>query len=358
MLERSIASNSVHPRSGDMSSTEPYAVEAHATTPGIREWQTLPALAEPLAGEALPAWLHQSAASLDLPPGKLFFDEHDAKRLADLAWWRHPETPFLARLAGRTGVALSVLQSMTFSDWTPYPEIDEVTGRFARQRVQRLSRQGVPTRRHSICSQCIASDPRPYVRKVWTLGWMAICETHKCMLVSRCSSCHAGYFMPPMRHESGYPPLSEHCRCGALIAEEGALAAHPLALRLQTALCASRMSGAFHWPGMPALSCTVLVPLIDLIVGLVWIGSRKEIRDTVLARIETELALSQRITGSPYDGLLLAAWVMSAWPDRAHALSADLKVQPLRGQLLFWDHLPHETREQLRQLVASTDGGA
>jgi hypothetical protein len=107
---------------------------------------------------------------------------------------------------------------------------------------------------------------------------------------------------------------------------------------------------------MPALSCAVVVPLIDLIVGLVWIGSRKDTRDAVLARIESELELSQKLTGSPYDGLLLAAWVMDAWPDRARGLSADLKVPPLNGQLIFWDHLPHETREKLRQFIAQTDG--
>jgi hypothetical protein len=71
---------------------------------------------------------------------------------------------------------------------------------------------------------------------------------------------------------------------------------------------------------------------------LVWIGSRKKTRGAVLARIETELELSQKLTGSAYDRLLLAAWVLDAWPDRVRALSTDLKVATLSGRLLLSAH--------------------
>jgi hypothetical protein len=314
----------------------------------------LPRLVEPIEGEALPAWLHRFAEPLDLPPGVLMFDEVDAKRLANPSWWRQPPLALLERLAARSGVPLCTLQSMTFSTWNVDPATDDVTGRFARQRMHKLERLSIPARRHGVCPRCIAGDEVPFVRKEWTLGWVAVCETHALVLNISCSQCRSAFILPPLR-SPGYGWLTgKRCRCGAIIGDEPVIVAHSLAVRFQSALHTGRATGSFEWPGLGSLSWTTAVALIDLILGIAWIGSRPELRRLCFARLEYELGLTSRFGSRGYDGLLIAAWVLDQWPGRALSLSSELKVPAPGGQLVLWDHLPPETSESLRRLVLSS----
>jgi TniQ len=318
----------------------------------------LPPLAPPIEGEALPAWLHRFAEPLELSPGVLMFDEIDAKQLANPSWWRQPPLALLERLAARSGAPLGTLQSMTFSAWNADPATDDVTGRFARGRVHQLGRRAIPTRRHGVCPRCIAGDEMPFVRKEWTLGWVAVCEKHSLVLNTSCSECRSVFILPPLRSPGYGWLMGERCRCGAVIADEPAIVAHPLAVRLQSALRTGRSADSFDWLGLGSLAWTTAVALIDLILGIAWIGSRPELRRLCFARIEYELGLTSRLSRHCYDGLLIAAWVLEQWPGRAASLSLELKVPAASGQLVLWDHLPPETSESLQCLVLSSPSSA
>ena len=41
------------------------------------------------------------------------------------------------------------------------------------------------------CPLCLKADKIPYYRKMWRLGFVTICFTHKCFLENRCPSCHS-----------------------------------------------------------------------------------------------------------------------------------------------------------------------
>ena len=93
------------------------------------------------------------------------------------------------------------------------------------------------------------------------------------------------------------------------------------------------------------------VALIDLTFGLAWIGSRMDLRRRCFEQIEDVLGATQRLGSCCYDESAIAGWVLEQWPDRAHAASAGLKVPPPLQQLVLWEHLPEDVREDLRELL-------
>lgn len=316
----------------------------------------LPQLAAPMPEEALPAWLYRFAGPMGVSAATLLFElESDVELLCDGRSWRTPPAGFLERLAAGTGTPLAVLKSMTFSGWSESTGTDEVPWRFARPRVHLVHRKRCPTRHYGICPRCVASDAVPYVRKTWTLGWVAACEEHSLVLNTACSDCRAAFIIPSIRSTLVRWLTSDRCRCGASIVEQPRRVAHPLAIRLQSALIAGRDSQGFEWPGLGALKWSTAVALIDLILGLAWIGSRLDLRRRCFEQIEDALGATQRLGGSCYDGLAIAGWVLERWPDRAHALSAGLKVPPPLRQLVLWEHLAADVREDLRALLLRAD---
>jgi len=316
----------------------------------------LPPIAAPIPGEALPAWLYRFSKPMGLSAATFLFEEQaDVELLSDGRSWRTPRAGFLERLAARTGTPLSVLKSMTFSDWTESPDADEVAWRFARGRVHKVQRKLRPSRRYGICPRCLASDAVPYVRKLWTLGWVAICEEHALVLNTACFECRAMFIMPQIRSTLPRWLTSDHCRCGASMIKQRARAAHPFASRLQSVLIAGRGEQRFEWAGLGTLTWSTAVALIDLILGLAWIGSRADLRRRCFEQIEYELGATHRLGNACHDGLLIAAWVLERWPDRAHWLSGELKVPSPRQQLVLWEHLPTDVHEALQTLLTRSD---
>jgi hypothetical protein len=196
---------------------------------------------------------------------------------------------------------------MTFSAWNANPATDDVTWRFARGRMQNVERRMIPTRRRGVCPRCIAADKVPFVRKEWTLGWVAVCEQHSLVLNTGCSDCRSLFILPPLRSPGHGWLMGEGCRCRAALADKPPILAHPLAIRLQAALRTGRAADSFSWPGLGTMEWATAVALIDLILGVAWIGSRPQLRQLCFARIEYELGLTSRLKNHCYDGLVIAA---------------------------------------------------
>jgi hypothetical protein len=76
-------------------------------------------------------------------------------------------------------------------------------------------------------------------------------------------------FIMPSIHSTLFRWLrADYCRCGTSIVEQPRRVAHPLAIRLQSALIAGRGSQGFEWAGLSVLKWSTAVAIIDLILGM------------------------------------------------------------------------------------------
>jgi hypothetical protein len=310
----------------------------------------LPLLATPIAGEALPAWLHQFAATLEVSPVTLLFEREYGKLPHDDTWWRKPPDLLLERLASRTGTRMALLQTMTFSQWMESPATDEVHSRFARSRVHKMPKV-YSQRRFAVCPRCLAADATPYLRKHWTLGWITICDEHALVLNALCQYCPLGLRIPLLHTRDPYQV--DRCRyCGDALIDQPVRRAHPLALRLQSALLACRTTGRVEWPSLPGMDWDTTIALIDLVLGLVWNTVNAPWREGYLKRIQNELGLADRIGHGGYEGVLLAAWHLEEWPYRLLAAIKELNMPSLEVQLMrFTSRRPQSGALLARMLV-------
>lgn len=122
-----------------------------------------------------------------------------------------------------------------------------------------------------------------------------------------------------------------------------------------SALIAGRGAQSFEWAGLGVLQWSTAVALIDLILGIAWIGSRLDLRRRCFEQIEDDLGATQRVGSGCYEGLAIAGWVLEQWPDRAYVLSAGLKVPPPLQQLVLCEHLAADIRDDLKALLLETD---
>lgn len=310
----------------------------------------MPLLAAPHPGEALPAWLLRFAEPIDVTPAILLLDPEDRSIIRDGGWWRRPPDALLERISRRTGISMAVVKSMTFSNWSKEPQADEIALRFARHRVRRLPK-GAPRRHYGVCHPCLAEAAAPYLRKEWTLGWMAVCEKHARVLQAGCQRCRT-LFTLPLVH-SAYPAWAAlfRCRSGCSLAAQRSAAAHPLALQLQGTLLRGRSADAVEWPGIGRLGWADGIALIDMVLALAWLGSDRKARERCFGEIERGLELTAPLEGSSYDGLLLAAWILQDFLARVRWLEQTLKTDPLEARLLRNSRLRAEPRERLVALL-------
>jgi hypothetical protein len=127
--------------------------------------------------------------------------------------------------------------------------------------------------------------------------------------------------------------------------------AHPLALDLHSRLLVGRGNGTVVLPVLGAVEWDTLVALIDLLLGIVWIGSTPELRRNCLAQVESDLGLPQKFARDSYAGLLIAAWMLRDWPNRVHRTVAELRVPGISEQLARWERLDPHVHEALGQLL-------
>lgn len=335
--------------SADVPSAELFEVEElppEAMFPAHRPF--LPLHTAPLPGEALPSWLFRFCAPFGLSPASLL----RGLELGEVEWWRHPTDDVIALTAGRTGLAEDQLRAMTFAAWTPDPLADLITERFARDRLRRTRPAARLSGRSSVCPECIAEDETPHIRKAWQLGWLAACPIHRSVLLTECPECHAKLRMPPTFSRTFAP---DRCgRCGLRFARVRRQPALELVTDLQDALILGRASGTVILPGLGSLPWTLTMALFDVLLGMVWIGTKAHGRQVFLNAIAKEIDcpdLGEEPQGSNYEGLLILAWLLDRWPSRFPLAFARLRAVRVRHQLDRWPHLTKETRADLERLL-------
>ena len=330
-----------------MSPAEIYEVEfldaAVVSAPLLR------AKVAPLPDEALASWLLRFAQPFSIAPDALLLGdgERDLTRHPD--WWRKPNPLIVTALARGTGVSRERIRSLSFVDWPDDGHADAVPERFSRQRFT-SERPTHQPRRIGVCPDCLAEDEVPYVRRIWTIGWLAACPTLGTVLVRACPECGAKQRLPAVSDAAHFAP--DRCaRCSHRLAgAKSILAADPV-LRFQRRILDGRPGGMVELPEIGKISWPVAVALFDALLGAVWIDTKPTARNVLFARIARDLGtapLDERADG--YQGLAILAWMLDAWPTRTQAALAMLRAVRPRRQMQRWPALDPAIRDKVEEL--------
>jgi transposase len=317
----------------------------------------LPLRVAPQNGEALASWILRLSVALRLSPlalGRMAFGI-DAD--VDVEWWRRPSTETLARIAKRTGISTDALAAMTFAGSASARD-DETPQRFCGRHSSAPSLpRNRSDRRINICPQCLAEDPRGYLRLLWTNGWAAICPEHRTVLAGRCPSCRCVLRAAGVNARRPIDPAV--CRrCGAMLASVAGDGANPATLRLQELLVAGKQSNRTELPGVGMLDWSTTMALVDVLLGMVWIDIPGRYRDRLFARIANDLGLGKHkniVWASNYGGLVILAWLLDDLPTRLPAIIAILHAPRLDRLLARVPDLSSEIGDRLRVILARAD---
>lgn len=304
----------------------------------------------PLPDEALASWLLRFADPFGVSPEALLLDDSEADLATHPEWWRKPDPLLVAALARGTGVAGDNVRALTFADWPDDGRDDALPERFSRQRftVERPARQA---RRIGVCPDCFAEDDIPYVRRTWTLGWLAACPIHGTVLLRTCPECGKKLRLPALSSRDHFAP--DRCpHCAFRLARASTRAAPAPVVRFQQRVLGGRPNGIVDLPGVGVLAWPVAVALFDVLLGTVWIDTKPAARDQLFARIARDLGAEPfGEVADAYQGLAILAWMLEAWPTRAQAGLAILRAARPRRQLQRWPNLDAETHAQVEALL-------
>lgn len=332
-----------------MSPAEIYEVEFFDTAI-VGAPRSLPARVSPLPDEALASWLLRFAEPFGVSPEALLLGDSEMAFTTHHDWWRKPDALVVAALARGTGVSSERIRSLSFANWPDNGLADAVPDRFGRQRftAERPSRQ---TLRIGICPDCDAEDEMPYIRRTWTIGWMAACPTHGKILVRACPECGAKLRLPGLSSGDHFAP--DRCpRCALRLARASARVAPEPVLRLQQRVLEGRPTGIIKLPEIGALAWPVAVALFDVLLGVVWIDTKPTARNQLFARIARDLSTEPfGEVADSYLGLAILAWMFEAWPARAQAAFAILRAARPRRQLKRWPSLDPAIHAQIEELL-------
>jgi len=313
----------------------------------------LPLHVAPAEDEALASWIISLAATLKLSPLALCRMVFEIDAAADREWWRRPSADTLAVIGSKTGIDIGVLEAMTFTGWS-HTRDDERPERFDGRYSSALPVRGSRGRRIRICSMCLAQDARAYLRLFWMTGWAGVCPKHRVALNGRCLSCRCALFADSLKARQTANLIA--CRkCGAKLAGAGA-PAHEATLRLQQALIVGKRSGRLALPRIGDLDWPTMVALIDVLLGMVWIGTAREYRRRLFKRIADDLDLGEDQTDSipwrtNYGGLLILGWLLEDLDAHLRAAVAILHTGHRERLLAQMPDLSGEMHERLRTFL-------
>ena len=298
----------------------------------------MPARVAPLPDEALASWLLRFADPFGVSPEALLLGDGEAELAVHPEWWRKPDPLLVVALARGAGVSGDDVRSLTFAEWADDGRDDALPERFSRQRfsVERPARQA---RRIGVCPDCLAEDDIPYVRRTWTLGWLAACPVHGTVLVRACPECGRKLRLPALSSRDHFAP--NRCpHCAFRLARASTRAAPEPVVRFQQRVLGGRPNGVVDLPEVGALTWPVAVALFDVLLGAVWIDTKPVARDRLFTRIARDLGAEPfGEIADAYQGLAILAWMFEAWPTRAQAALAILRAVRPRRQLLRWPNL-------------------
>jgi hypothetical protein len=277
----------------------------------------LPLYVEPAPEEALLSWLLRLAARLRVSLRALVtsgFGVDD--RTLGTRWWCRPPAWLLVRINERTSVSLARLREMTFEDVQPVYRDDEASGRFTGRRYDSLA---VKSRgyRFVVCGECLKNDHSTYLRRLWLLGWMAVCPDHGTILIERCSACDARLRVAPFATRASFSPAT-CARCGAHLLREASVPAHPSVRRLQAALLRGKFNGTVELAGLGEFTWKEIVALADVLIGMVWtdltVADQEQLWLPYVQTFRHELRQPTDIFGGRHDSLCFLAWLIDGWP--------------------------------------------
>ena len=331
-------------------SVELFAVEL--IEPGEVGPPPLPALTAPVAGEALASWLLRYAAPFGVSPEALLLGDEEMAHAADPEWWRKPDPLVIAALARGAGVSADAIRGLTFADWPDLGRDDVLPDRFARQRFTAAKPLQRP-RHIGVCPECLASDDTPHIRRDWTLGWVAVCPTHRTALVRSCSECGAKLRLPALSSGAYFAP--DRCtRCGGRLARAPIRLVPDPVVRLQQRLIEGRSSGEIVLPEVGAFAWPAIVALFDAVLGVVWLDTKPKAREQFFTRVERDLGGEP--LGDASDSVAavaILAWLLDDWPRHAQAGFAILRAARPRRQMQRWPHLLPEVRAEVEVVLFS-----
>jgi transposase len=270
-------------------------------------------------------------------------------------WWQRPSTDVMQTISLLTGIAIEFVRAATFDGWAHSCRHDDASDRFAARHFRIARPDGRRMHRFVACPACLAGDVEPYVRKTWTLGWVAVCAVHRTVMLSVCPICRGMLRLPA--HSSLRPFAPQTCsRCGAGFTNVHTRHAHEAAIRLQHALLDIKRLGAATLPGLGMVEWPMAMAAADVLLGTIWIGTEPYLRGKLLRRIANDLGLGQLRGGMAdnYGGLLILAWLFDEWPDRLRTTMQVLRTAKLRRLVNRWDDI--DTNLRVRLLHKMGDG--
>ena len=331
-----------------MSPAETYEVEFFDTE--TVEAPRLLACVTPLPDEALASWLLRFADPFGVSPEALLLGDGEADLAMHPEWWRKPDPLLAAALARSAGVPNDDVRALTFADWPDDGRDDALPERFSRQRftVEQPARQ---SRRIGVCPECFAEDDIPYVRRTWTLGWLAACPIHGTVLVRACPECGKKLRLPVLSSRDHFAP--DRCpHCAFRLARASTRAVPEPVIRFQQSVLSGRPKGIVDLPEIGVLAWPVAVVLFDVLLGAVWIDTRPVGRDRLFTRIARDLGAGPfGEIADAYQGLAILAWMFEAWPMRAQAALAILATARARRQMQRWPGLDPDIHAQVEALL-------
>lgn len=316
-----------------------------------------PLYVEPITDESLLSWLMRLALRLRISRYTLVSYGLGAEAHApDSRWWCRPDPMFLELVSRKTGVGCEKLHSLTFQRWSPEVRDDEVPERFSAQRfIMPAPKRPLPCR-VAVCPQCCKEDAQPYVRLTWTLGWVAICPRHTAILVRRCPACRAKLGFATFAAKVSSMP--DRCtRCGLDLAAMSGQHADERALQLQEVLLSGKRSGVVQLPALGAMDWSSVVAAVDVLLGMIWIGTAPMARARLYARVVRDFGLGPQ-TGlgdwtDRYGALLLLAWLLDRWPRNLRAAYNFLATTHLPGLINRAFSADPDTRTVLKEIFRS-----
>jgi transposase len=317
-----------------------------------RALRHLPVYAGPQPDEALVSWLARLAGRYDAPAFRFAqaavgLRPVDPRRSRE-AWWERPGPNVIEGIGRMTGTAVEAVRATTFEDWGPPSRHEGTPDRFSARHFRVVRLDGRRMRRFVVCPACLVDDAESYVRKTWTLGWVAVSAHHHTVLLSTCPKCRITLRLPaPSSFEPFAPDICGHC--GAPLAGAATRDAHAAAIALQAALLEVKRRGEARLPGLGVLDWPTAMAAADVLLGAIWTNTEPNLRSRFLRRVANDLGLDriQRGLADNYAGLLILAWLLDAWPDRLHMTMQMLRTSPLRSLINRWDDIDSNMRARL-----------
>jgi len=349
-----MAQVSSHPPSADVSRSDVLVFETfdavdYAAQSVLRQ---LPIHAAPLPEEALVSWLARLAGRYGAPPltlaqASIGLRPVDPRRSRE-AWWQRPGGTVIEIISQMTGIAIESVREATFEDWALSCRHEGAPDRFSARHFRVVRPDGCRMRRFVVCPVCLAEDAEPYVRKTWTLGWIAVCTRHRTVLLSKCPTCCGVFRLPSV---GSFEPFAPHlCSdCGASLAGVLTREAHAAAIRIQDALLDIKHRGIASLPGLGVIDWSPAMAVADVLLGMIWVGTKPNLRGRLLRRIADDFDLGQVRGGlaDNYSGLLILAWLFGEWPDRLNMTMRMLRTPPLRYLMNRWNDIDDNLRARL-----------